>query len=608
MQGLILAAGMGKRLGKYTRNRTKCMVEVNGRTLIEYALDALAKAGISRTVIVTGYAGDRLRQFIGTGYRGMEIIYVNNDVYDKTNNIYSLWLAGSHLTADDTILLESDIIFEEKILQDVVRNPEPNLAVVAKFESWMDGTVTILDENDRILSFIPKRKFNWDKAGNYYKTVNIYKFSREFSRDCYMPFLEAYIKAVGRNEYYEQVLRVLTYLDNISIKAHKLAGEKWYEIDDIQDLDIARVLFAEEETELSLYQKRYGGYWRFPGLKDFCYLVNPYFPTEELLSEIKSNFDTLISHYPSGLNVQNLLAAKMFGCDPSEILVGNGASELIRGILKNIDGSIGVIFPTFDEYPGSAGCHRVKKFVPGNRNFSYSVDELKQFSAGLAALVLINPDNPSGHFLARPEVMDLLGYLAGRNVLLILDESFVDFAGEDCRYTMIDSLLLQEYKNLIVVKSISKSYGVPGLRLGVAACGDPELTGKVRRELSIWNINSCGEYFLQIIGKYQADYIRACRRICDERDRFLEKLSEISFLRVIPSRSNYFLCEVVKRFTATELTRILLNKYGIFIKDCTGKTGFENRNYVRIAVRDYYDNNFIVKKLKELETQGAFGL
>jgi histidinol-phosphate/aromatic aminotransferase/cobyric acid decarboxylase-like protein/GTP:adenosylcobinamide-phosphate guanylyltransferase len=601
MQGLILAAGMGNRLGKYTQDQTKCMIQVSGKTLIEHALDSLSEAGASRVVIVTGFAGDKLREYIGPFYKDLPILYVNNDVYNRTNNIYSLWLAGEYLTEDDTILMESDIIFDTKILLDLVKDPEPNVVVVAKYESWMDGTVTILDEEDRIVSFIPKRNFNWDRVEKYYKTVNIYKFSREFSRDCYMPFLNAYIKAVGENEYYEQVLRVVTYVDNINLKAHKLSGEKWYEIDDIQDLDIAGVLFAEDNVKLQLYQKRFGGYWRFPKLRDFCYLVNPFFPTAQMLEEIKSNINVLITNYPSGQNIQNLLAAKMFGCDPSEILVGNGAAELIKGLVNCLDGEIGVVFPTFNEYPERAGCHRVKKFLPGNEDFSYTTSELKEFSSGVGALLLINPDNPSGHFIGREDVMDLLDYLGDRGIYLILDESFVDFAGADFRFSLINSKLLREYENLVVVKSISKSYGVPGFRLGVLAGGDQRLLSAVRKELSIWNINSIGEYFLQIINKYKADYEKACRRICDERDEFFGELSKIEYLRVIPSKANYFLCEVTSRYTASDLAGTLLKEYSIFIKDCSGKIGFAGDNYVRIAVKAHNDNSFLIEKLAALE-------
>ena len=145
---------------------------------------------------------------------------------------------------------------------------------------------------------------------------------------------------------------------------------------------------------------------------------------------------------------------------------------------------------------------------------------------------------------------------------------------------------------------------MPGLRLGVLACGDPRLISEVRKQLPIWNINSFGEYFLQIIGKYKNDYQQACNRICQERKRFYEELKKINFLKVLPSRSNYFLCEVVTCFTASELSRILLNENKFFIKDCSGKKGFENKNYVRIAVRNTMDNAFLIEQLQKLQSSG----
>lgn len=419
------------------------------------------------------------------------------------------------------------------------------------------------------------------------------------SAQCYIPFLDAYIKTMGNNEYYEQVLRVITYLEKVNLKAYKLKDEKWYEIDDVQDLDIAKTLFAEDDAELALYQRRFGGYWRFPKLKDFCYLVNPYFPNEGMLSELKSNFPTLLSQYPSGLNIQNLLAAKLFECDSTEILVGNGASELIKAVLNILPGKVGIIYPTFNEYPERAG-DMVEEFIPQNPDFAYSIKELKELAEKVGILVLINPDNPSGHFLSKSQLIALLEDM-DKYKYLILDESFIDFAEEAERYSLIDSEILQKYQNLIVIKSISKSYGVPGLRLGVLACGDPRVIAAVRKELPIWNINSFAEYFLQIIGKYKTDYQQACNRICQERKRFYEELKTIDFLRVIPSMANYFLCEVTRYFTASELTAILLNKYKIFIKDCTGKRGFEDKNYVRIAVRNGEDNDYLLDKLKELQ-------
>ena len=174
------------------------------------------------------------------------------------------------------------LIFCVDIFKRMIEDNRPNLAAVAKFESWMDGTVVLLDKDENIVNFIPKSAFDFNDISRYYKTVNVYKFSKGFSKEKYIPFLEAYSKAMGNNEYYESVLRVLAMLDKTGLKGIPLKEtEKWYEVDDIQDLDIAETLFAESGDKLSRYQQRYGGYWRFPHLLDFCYLVNPFFPPEK---------------------------------------------------------------------------------------------------------------------------------------------------------------------------------------------------------------------------------------------------------------------------------------------------------------------------------------
>jgi choline kinase len=219
MQAVILAAGIGSRLGKYTQNNTKCMLSINGKTFIERDLDALENVGIRKCIIVVGYQKDNLMRFIGNKYKNIEMLYVVNNIYEKTNNIYSLFLAKEYLLQDDTLLLEIDLIFETRIIQDLLDNPEPTLAVVAQYESWMDGTVVQISKDAIITNFIPRKYFNYDEKETYYKTVNIYKFSRDFLRISYIPFLEAYSQAMGNNEYYEQVLRVITTLEKNELKA-----------------------------------------------------------------------------------------------------------------------------------------------------------------------------------------------------------------------------------------------------------------------------------------------------------------------------------------------------------------------------------------------------
>jgi histidinol-phosphate/aromatic aminotransferase/cobyric acid decarboxylase-like protein/choline kinase len=604
MQAVILAAGMGTRLGKYTQDNTKCMLRINGRTLIERALDALDGEGIRRCVIVVGYQKENLMKFIGIRYKNIDIEYIANDVYRKTNNIYSLYLARDRLTLDDTILLESDLIFEERIIKDLLRNPEPTLAVVAPYESWMDGTVVQISKTGAVSSFIPRKFFDYNERGSYYKTVNIYKFSREFSRNCYVPFLDAYSKAMGRNEYYEQVLRVIAALDTNELKAMVLSDHRWYEIDDVQDKDIAETIFCETPSErLSLIGRRYGGYWRFPRMLDFCYLVNPYFPTEQMQNEIKAYFTDLLTGYPSGLDVQNLLAGKLFNVEAANILTGNGAAELIRALAGAEGGNIGVIYPTFNEYPECFGDNRVVYFIPGG--FTRSAGDLLSFAGQCDALVLINPDNPSGAYTPSRDIMTVLESLKERGKRLILDESFVDFcdAGEESSF--LKQAVLDRFPNLVVIKSLSKSYGIPGIRLGVLACSDTELIAKIRRQLPIWNINAFGEYFLQIIGKYRKDYEASCRELAGERRRFGGLLEGSGlFEKIYPSQANYFLCGLREGLRAGILTEYLLDRFGIFIKDLSGKKGIPGEGWVRIAVRNRADNDAFIGKLRILEEDG----
>ena len=604
MQAIILAAGMGKRLGELTKNNTKCMVSVNGERLIDRMLTQLSSRSLSRVVIVVGYKKNELISHIGDRYDDrIKIEYVHNDIYDKTNNIYSLALAKQYMLEEDTLLLESDLIFDDNMLELIINNPYPNLALVAKYETWMDGTMVRISEDNDIMSFIPKKAFKYSEIEHYYKTCNIYKFSREFSSTQYVPFLEAYSKAMGNNEYYEQVLRVLTALDRSDLKALPITNEKWYEIDDVQDLDIAATMFSSEGELLSKYYRRYGGYWRFPQLKDYCYLVNPYYPSSKMKDELRANFDVLLTEYPSGMYVNSLLAGKYFGISQDYVVVGNGAAELIKSYIENhVKDNIGIIYPTFEEYPNRVLAERIIKYVPDNADFSYTAKDIQTFYADkeLSAILLINPDNPSGNFIPMAELLPLIEWAHERGITMIVDESFVDFTNDFANNSLLHNSVLEAHSNLVVVKSISKSYGVPGLRLGILASGSIDLITRLKKEVAIWNINSFAEFYMQIFGKYEKDYTIACQRFIEERSIFFEELKAVSYLRIVPSQANYFLCEVTDKYTATELTQLLLKQYNILVKDCGTKSAFVDKEYIRIAIRDRVDNAFFVKALKEL--------
>lgn len=600
MQAIILAAGMGKRLGEYTKNNTKCMVSVNGLPLIDRILCQLGEIKLNRVVIVVGYEGQKLIDYLGKERNGLKIEYVNNPIYDKTNNIYSLALVRDKMMEDDTLLMESDLIFEDGMLELLIKNPFPNLALVAKYESWMDGTMVRIDNDNNIVNFVPKAAFRYADVDLYYKTVNIYKFSRDFSSTKYVPFLEAYTKAVGNNEYYENVLRVLTFLSPGELKALPINDKKWYEIDDKQDLDIAEAIFSEPEDLLKKYYTRYGGFWRFPQMIDFCYLVNPYFRRSKIIDELEANFRILLGEYPSGMKVNTLLASKCWGVKTDYIIPGNGASELIKALMENVNCKIGIVRPTFEEYPNRLDDSQIVSYIPGNRDFRYSVKDLMDFfnNNSIGALLLINPDNPSGNFISKDDVLRLAEWCKGKSIRLIVDESFVDFSEQWETSSLLEDETLESYPNMVVIKSISKSYGVPGLRLGILASADTELVAKMKKQVSIWNINSFAEFFMQIFTKYEKEYKKASTHFIEVRTVFLKELESIPFLHVMPTQANFVLCEVLPPYTASGLALQLLKNHNILVSACSAKKGITPNKYIRLSVRSAGDNNRLIDALK----------
>lgn len=602
MQAVILAAGMGKRLKNLTQNNTKCMIRVNGETLIQRMLGQLDELRLSRIVIVIGYEGAKLIDYINTLDIHTPVVYVNNPVYDRTNNIYSLALAKDYLLKEDTLLLESDLIFEPTVLRALLEDPRETLALVDKYESWMDGTVVKLDEEDNITEFVPGKKFVFEDIPFYYKTVNIYKFSKHFSETHYVPFLDAYSKALGNNEYYEQVLRVITLLDDPEIKALKLTGQLWYEIDDIQDLDIASSMFMENSDEqTSMIQHRFGGYWRYPRLTDYCGVSNPYFPTQKLMNEMKANFETLMVRYPSGMRVNSLLASKNFAVEQNHIVVGNGASEIIKCLMEHLNGKIGFIRPTFEEYRKRSGMEEKFIFVPENENFTYTAEDLMRFyqDKDVSAIVMTNPDNPSGNYIPKGDMLTFIAWCKKRNIQIVVDETYVDFADEE-NGTLITEEIIGTYPNLIVLKSISQSQGVSGLRLGIMVSGDESVIAEMKKSVSIWNINSFAEFYMQIVEKYKKDYQSSLVKLKETRNKMIRGMKEIPGIRLLPTQANFITFEVTEKMTAHELTKKLLREYNIFVRDITKKVNVEGKQFIRIGIRTEEENERLIEILKEI--------
>ncbi|HBT18162.1 MAG TPA: aminotransferase, partial [Firmicutes bacterium] len=216
----------------------------------------------------------------------------------------------------------------------------------------------------------------------------------------------------------------------------------------------------------------------------------------------------------------------------------------------------------------------------------------------ISAMVLINPDNPSGNYIEKESVLRLSKWAEKKGITLIVDESFVDFAETKEPATLLDGEVLQNNKKLMVVKSISKSFGVPGLRLGVIATDDLELINFLKKDVAIWNINSFAEFYMQIFEKYKSDYQNAMGEFKKIRRDYITELSKIKHLRVVPTQANYVLCEVLKG-SSQKLTESLLANYNIFIKDLSSKKGLDGQ-FIRVAVKTSEENDKLIAALKKI--------
>ena len=602
MQSNILAAGLGSRLGELTKECTKCMVKINGITLIERMLRQLDRYGMDRIIIVTGYKGDILKDYVQNLRINTPVVFVDNSDYRHTNNIYSLWLTREFLEEMDSLVLESDMIFEDRVIEKMLAIDNGCGTFVARPRPWMDGSIVKLDKDNNIVYFVDDEEVKRIDPSYYHKIVSIYKFKKRYVSEKYMTYLNEYVKKNKDNNLYESLLKVIDLDVEKKIPAEILDEEQWYEINDIQDMDIAESMFADRNEKVRKYLQRYGGYWRYPAMRDFCYLVNPYFPNERFMNEMKSNFDVLVREYPSGMAVNSLLAGHFFGVRTENICVGNGTAELIKSLMENISGNIGMVYPTFEENPHRKKDVEVIPYYVVDKDFDYSVDDIMSYYEGkdISAIVLVNPDNPSGHFISKKDILRLEDWCRSKGRKLIVDESFIDFVEDDEWHTLLDMEVLLNHPSLIVLKSISKSFGVAGLRLGVIATADTDLIAFMKKDVAIWNINSFAEYYLQIIEKYRDDYYEAMEKFKEVRKRYLDKLSKIKGFKVYPSQANYVMCHIENSVTSTELADILLNRYNVLIKNLASKEGLNKGNYVRLSVKSDEENDYIVNALMEI--------
>lgn len=590
---VILAAGIGKRLLPYTMEMPKCLVEINNKAIIENILDSLLPFSdrINKVLIVVGYKKDDIIEKLKGKYKELKINYIINDIYRETNNIYSLWLTGKYIKKD-LILFESDVFFDHEIIKDLF-NTDKNIALVDEYESFMEGTALEIDSNSRITNIITKKRHQ--KLEGLYKTLNLYHFTGRFFLEIFLPTLEIYMKTHSRNSYYEVILKLLVFIGQQEIYAKNIEEKYWYEIDDMEDLRNARYLFSKEEDKIKYLEKSFGGYWNYK-FKDFNLLYNDYFPCEDFKHDFKIHMEKLLTHYPSndGILLDKTRKILPFNLEPEHIIPGNGSCQIIKEIFKIIGKEkVLVPVPTFGEYTKEE--YNLIYFYTEEDNFLLNTEKLISLAEKEkpSHLALVNPNNPTSLLIEKKDIIKLLKKLDFLKYIII-DESFMNFSEK--RESAIE--FYKDYKNLIIVKSFGKEYGIPGIRYGCAITSNEEIIKKIKKSLPIWNINSFVEYFLERFGKYKTSYEESLEKIMRNKKELAESLEEIKEIKIIkPSETNFLLCSLIKG-NIKDLQKFLFLKYKILIK-IMNKKGFSGENYFRVSVRSIELNKELAEGVGE---------
>ena len=567
IQAIIPAAGLGSRLGNLTKDIPKCMIEVNGQTLISRQLEIIEDLNFSRIIIITGHKADLLKKHIKSLKLKTEVIFLHNKNYAQTNNIVSVSLASNFMQQCDSVLIESDLIFEPRLLQNLL-NSRANKVVVSEYQNYMDGT-TVIFKNGKI----EFGNFTTENSNQIFKTVNIYYFTNSFVKQVYGPLLKIYLDQGLADSYYETPLSLVGNI-NIGLIEPMVTTDKWYEIDDVNDLDIASVLFSENELET--VHSRYGGFWRFPEKKDFTFLSNPYFPTKELMKEIEVELPNLIHHYPSNRSVNRALLAALLNIDENYVLPLNGAAEIIPDFLNSFDRQF-ILNDTFREYENRA---KNVKIISDLNEISPTKKDL---------VVIVNPNNPDGLIHRKESLISALE--KHREASFLIDESFMDFARDKASATLQENDMLRDFKNLFILRSIGKTHGVGGLRLG-ALIGSR--ASDFEKTLPIWNINSIAEYFLQRYKKYEKRYHESVEQVKEQRDYLEQEIPKYLNVKMNESNGNFIFFQYLDD-DYNQLASHLYKK-GCIIKKIIKGNG---KVFFRIAVRSLFDNQILINAISD---------
>ncbi len=356
---------------------------------------------------------------------------------------------------------------------------------------------------------------------------------------------------------------------------------------------------SSAQESYNFVSSQHGGYWRHEFI-DHNYLYNLYFPPEDFFSDITGKIHQLVLNYPIAQKDLAGLVGELIDQKPEQIVVGNGAAELIK-IIAGMNRKLIVPVPSFNEYANACLPENVVEFALEAPSFQLDVDkfaaEAIRSKAGLA--VVVSPNNPTSLLVPKAELIRLVKKLADHDCILIVDESFIDFAANRDQETLEQDI--ETYPNLAIFKSMSKAYGICGIRIGYMLTANSDFAAKVRQGLHIWNINGFAEEFLRLAPQYRQAFTDSCDKVKADRDHFYKQLQTIPGMTVYPPDANYIFCRLPDHAaSAPEVTEKLFVTHNMYIKHCQGKTMPESDRYVRIASRTQAENSRLLTALRDV--------
>lgn len=600
-RAIILAAGRGARLGPLTTSAPKCLVKVNGDPIVFRALRALTVAGVSEVAIVVGYGAEQVKEQVGPHYAGLSVTYVPAPRFNATGNIYSLWEARD-LCDQDILLIEGDMVFDSDVLTHLQEVPGNSMAV-APYRAAMSGTVVLRDEHRRVTSFVLKDdQLTGADYSDAFKTVNIYLLRANLLREHVLPELARQIESGNDQEYYEVVLRDLVAAGSIpDLVAVDVSASRWYEVDDHRDLELAEFRFLERSSQFDRLRQMHGSYWQYGAVDHVHPAHNPHFPPTELLNELRGDLNRIVSSYPTAQLELDRLVATWTNSEPECVVVGNGSSQLIRILGEHLVEHLALPVPTFNEYENVMHPTRLTRFPLEKDTFTLDIDSFVEAvrTSGSDVAVVVTPNIPTALTIKPKVILGLAEQLSECGCRLVVDESFVDFSRAG-RAGSVESAI-QSHSNLVVMKSMSKVFGVPGLRLGYLLTADLGFASEVRSHLPIWNVNGVGEAFLRRVGRYRAEFETSCALVYETCQLLYQDLRAMPGISPFAPDANFVFCATsVPGMTAVDLARRLYLEHGILVKDCSYNTLPSGDRFLQIGSRSYEENRVLVEALSSL--------